>query len=134
MYITAQGALMKGRRDTIRKLYRQGIVEFFGSGDKDIDNYLVKAVKKDVHFGDRAPGQWSPNSVLEIYCESGIPNATDINEFVWEGKYYCSYNSDKWCRIDEYVNLALAGMGKAGSVYHEPYNSAVISIHWSCRR
>jgi hypothetical protein len=116
---------------TIANHYRDGLQQVFGCGDAELDEYLVKALKKDVHRSSEAPGQWSPSSVLEIYCESGIPNATDINEFEWEGKYHCSYNSDKWYKVDQYVNQTLALEGYSARVYYEPYNSAVINIHWS---
>jgi len=116
---------------TIANHYRDGLQQVFGCGDAELDEYLVKALKKDVHRSSEAPGQWSPSSVLEIYCEGGIPNATDINEFEWEGKYHCSYNSDKWHKVDQYVNQTLALEGYAARVYYEPYNNAVVNIHWS---
>ena len=120
---------------TIAKHYREGLLQVFG-GDPDApDEYLVKALKKDVHKSSEAPGQWSPHSILEIYCEGGIPNATDINEFPpmpefgFEGG--CFYNSDQWAKVDQYVNQTLALEGYAHRVYHEPYNSAVVNIGWS---
>jgi hypothetical protein len=122
-------------RATIRKLYRNAIVNVFGCDDKELDAQLSKAVKEDVHLGDRAPGQWSPESVLEIYCENGIPNASDINDFTaeaiefgWDPSNAVSYNSDKWDTIDGLVNLMLEATGKRERYYHEPYNSAVISV------
>ena len=122
-------------RATIRKLYRNAIVNVFGCDDKELDAQLLKAVKEDVHLGDRAPGQWSPESVLEIYCENGIPNASDINDFTAEAiEFGCdpsnavSYNSDKWDMIDGLVNLMLEATGKRERYYHEPYSSAVISV------
>jgi len=122
-------------RATIRKLYRNAIVNVFGCDDKELDAQLSKAVKEDVHLGDRAPGQWSPESVLEIYCENGIPNASDINDFTaeaiefgWDPSSAVSYNSDKWDTIDGLVNLMLEATGKRERYYHETYNSAVISV------
>jgi len=115
---------------TVANLYRDGLTQVFGD-PKCPDEYLVKALKRDVHRASEAPGQWSPESLLEIYCEGGIPNATDINEFTWEGKYHCSYNSEKWCKVDQYVNQTLALEGYAHRVYHEPYNAAVVNIGWS---
>jgi hypothetical protein len=115
---------------TIAKHYRDGLLQAFGNPE-DPDEYLVNALKKDVHRASEAPGQWSPGSILEIYCEGGIPNATDINEFVWKGKHHCSYNSEKWCKVDQYVNQSLALEGYAQRVYHEPYNNAVVNIGWS---
>ena len=47
------------RRDTIRKLYRDAIVQVFGCGDSELDSDLLRAVKSDVHYSDRAPGQWT---------------------------------------------------------------------------
>jgi len=122
-------------RATIRKLYRDAILQVFGCGDKKLDAYLTKAVKRDVYLGDKAPGEWAPESVLEIYCESGIPNATDINDFSYEARASgldpsqgVSYNSDSWCMVDGLVNLMLEAMGKRERFYHEPYNAAVINV------
>jgi len=126
------------RRDTVRKLYRDAILQVFGCDDSELDADLAKALKKDVHYSDCAPGEWSPDSVLEIYCESGIPNATDINDFRAEAIEFglspenaVSYNSDKWCDVDGVVNLMLEAMGKYERYYHEPQNSAVVNVYRS---
>ena len=120
---------------TIANLYREGLLQAFSAGSDEEDEYLVKALKKDVHKASDAPGQWSPGSILEIYCEGGIPNATDINEvppmpeFGFKGG--CFYNADKWAKVDQYVNQTLALEGYYHRVYHEPYNNAVVNIGWS---
>jgi hypothetical protein len=126
---------MKIRKDTIRKLYRDAIVQVFGCGEKDLDQDLLKAIKADVHYGADAPGQWSPSSVLEIYCESGIPNATDINDFGAEAIEFgfdpseaVCYNSDRWAEVDNLVNLYLEAVGHSERFYHEPCNAAVVNI------
>jgi len=124
--------MLRPRRSTIRKLYRDAIIEYHGCGDKGLDEHLLRAVKKDIHIAGRGPGGWvNSDEVLEIYCESGIPNASDINEFHFEGQYHVSYNSDKWCRMDDWVNLALKSQGYTTRVHHEPFNGAVIGIYWS---
>ncbi len=122
-------------RATVRKLYRDAIIQTFGCGDKEIDAQLLKAVKEDVHYGDKSPGQWCNNSVLEIYCENGIPNASDINDWTAEALEFgfstegaVTYNSDKWDKIDGLVNLMLEAMGKRERYQHEPYNSAVVGV------
>ena len=75
------------RRDTIRKLYRDGIIQEFGCGDKDLDAPLSKAIRSEIHLAGRGPGEWvDQEEVLEIYCESGIPNASDIEDFYSEYK------------------------------------------------
>ena len=120
---------------TVANLYREALTQVFGGDPDNPDEYLVKALKKDIHRASEAPGQWSPHSLLEIYCEGGIPNATDINEFPpmpefgFEGG--CFYNSDQWAKVDQYVNQTLALQGYAERVYHEPYNNAVVNIGWS---
>ena len=121
---------------TIANHYRDGLQQVFGCGDARLDEYLVKALKKDVHKASEAPGQWSPGTILEIYCEGGIPNATDINEFppmpeFGTAEWSFSYNADKWAKVDQYVNQTLALEGYAVRVYHEPYNNAVVNIGWS---
>lgn len=120
---------------TIANAYRDGLLQVFGCNDAELDEYLVKALNKDVHKASEAPGQWSPGSILEIYCEDGIPNATDINsfppmpEFGYKGG--TTYNSDQWYKVDQYVNQTLALQGYRERVYHEPYNNAVVNIGWS---
>lgn len=121
---------------TIANLYREGLIHVFGGDPANPDEYLVKALEKDVHRASGAPGQWSPSSILEIYCEGGIPNATDINEFppmpefgLMQGT--CTYNSDAWAKVDQYVNQTLGLQGYHHTVYHEPYNNAVVNIGWS---
>ena len=128
------------RRDTIRRLYREAIFAIFGIDDPDPifdedNDRLKRAIKKDVHYGKDAPGGWCTDSILEIYCESGIPNASDINDFSAEMREFglegnaVSYNSDKWTLVDDYVNLFLEATGSPRRFYHEPFNNAVINIH-----
>ena len=119
-------------RRTVKNLYRDAILQVFGSGDKEADKSLIEAVASDIHFGDEAPGEWSPDSVLEIYCENGIPNATDIfypQDYGFEGS--ASYNSESWADIDGVVNLMLEAMQRPERFHHEPYNGAVINIYRS---
>jgi len=119
-------------RATIKKLYREAIVQVFGCNDAELDERLLASVNKDIHLGDKSPGQWSPGSILEIYCENGIPNATDYFNPAWHGfPGKASYNCDKWETIDGVVNLMLEAMGKDERYYHEPYNAAVINIYKS---
>lgn len=126
------------RRNQVRKLYREAILQVFGTGDTKLDADLLKALKKDIHYGEEAPGGWSPNSVLEIYCESGIPNATDVHDFRAEAREFgfdpsnaISYNSDKWDEIDGVVNLLLEATGKFERYHHEPQNGAVVNVYLS---
>ena len=133
--------MKKVRRDTIRNLYRQAIIQYFGVGQDDaVENvYLQTAVKRDIHIAGKGPGQWvSSHGVLEIYCEGGIPNATDIQDWRWveaefgvAPKEPVTYNSDKWDKIDKYVNLGLKAQGRPERVFHEPHNAAVVAVHWS---
>ena len=124
------------RRDTIRKKYREAIIKYWGSGDKEIDRDLNESLKKDVHIAGKAPGGWvCEEGVLEIYCESGIPNASDIHEFPpmpdvgYKGG--CHYNCETWFKIDAWVNLWLEATGRSERVFHEPHNGGVIAVHWS---
>ena len=120
--------MKRTRRDTVRRLYREAILEYFGESD-----HLREAVKRDVHCANKAPGEWvGAHGVLEIYCEGGIPNASDIIEPGWYGlEGPTHYNSDTWAKADDWVNLGLAALGKTDRVHHEPWNSAVIGVYWS---
>ena len=42
---------------TIANAYRDGLLHVFGYGDPKEDEYLVKALAKDVHKSSEAPGQ-----------------------------------------------------------------------------
>jgi hypothetical protein len=116
---------------TIANLYRDGLRQVFGCGDADLDADLIKALERDVHKGADAPGGWSPSSILEIYCEGGIPNASDIESFEWEDKVHFYYASERWDKVDQYVNQTLRLMGYPHQVYYEPYNGAVVSVNWN---
>jgi hypothetical protein len=119
-------------RGTIRRLYREALVNVFGAGCPEIDDYLLESVKSDIHLGGQDPGGWSSKgAALSIYCESGIPNATDIIDPSWfgvEGKV--TYNSDKWSTVDETVNLMLDVTHPGNRIYHEPVNSAVVNVYF----
>ena len=128
--------MKRTRKDTVRRLYREAIVKYWylDTGDKHISETL----KRDVHLAGDAPGQWvSDEGVLEIYCESGIPNASDIQDFSAEAREFgvdpkdaVCYHSDVWHKIDSWVNLGLKAMGRYDQVSHEPQNSAVIGVYW----
>jgi len=118
------------RRDTVRKLYQDAMLQVFGVGNKEFDNDLKEALVTDIHYGDQSPDQWSPDSVLEVYCENGIPNATDISVLSWQcssGKV--SHNCEKWYMVDDLVNLMLEAMERPERYRHEPYNSTVVNIY-----
>ena len=101
----------------VRDAYRRAIAKVWGLKQKDI--------KQDIHIGSRAPGQWAPQSVVEIYCERHIPNATD---FMYT-EVGTVYNSESWVKIDELANQFIQekhpGLHR---FHHEPYNNAVINI------
>ena len=105
----------------------------FGSGDNELDKSLLSALKKDIHIAGHGPGEWvDEHGVLEIYCESGIPNATDIHDFRdFDSRAAVVYNSEQWCKIDSWVNLGLKALGRRDKVHHEPFNGAVVGVYWS---
>ena len=124
------------RRDTIRKLYREAILQVFGCDDKELDSDLVNALKKDILVAHRNTDDGGP--ILDVYCENGIPNASDIQDFRAEAAEFgidpsnaVSYNSDKWDDIDGVVNLLLEAMGKHERYHHEPYNTGVVNVYLS---
>jgi len=122
-------------RASVRKAYRNAILEVFGCGDKDLDKHLLKAVKADMHLGGKDPGGYGDNALLSIYCENGIPNASDIHDFTYEYQEFgvagnpFSYNSEKWDNIDAIVNLLLEATGKLYRVHHEPHCNAVVNVY-----
>ena len=69
----------------VRDAYRRSIAKVWGLKQKDI--------KGDIHIAYRAPGQWSPDSSVEIYCEGLFPNATDVHYSV-----FCSPHSNSICQ------------------------------------
>tara|TARA_A100001011_G_scaffold399560_2_gene508840 strand:+ start:2102 stop:2440 length:339 start_codon:yes stop_codon:yes gene_type:complete len=101
----------------VRDAYRRSIAKVWGLKQKDI--------KGDIHIASRAPGQWSPNSTVEIYCEGHIPNATDIHY----SEFGTFYHSESWVKIDIMANQFIQKKHPyAPKFYHEPYNSAVVNI------
>jgi hypothetical protein len=119
---------MSVTKATIKRLYVDAIMRYQHAEDE-------KQVRKDVHTGGNGPGGWADHALLEIYCESGIMNASDIHEHPpmpeFDYKGGCHYNSDMWCNMDEYVNLMLQAQGCNRKVYHEPINGAVVSVCWA---
>jgi len=108
---------MKVPNCDVRDAYRRAIAKVWGLKQKDI--------KKDIHIGAAAPGQWSPQSVVEIYCEGNIPNASDVHS----SELGTFYHSDTWYKIDEMANNLIRAKHPAASrFHHEPYNNAVINI------
>lgn len=125
----------------VKKLYQDAIFQVFGIKSKDpifkSDNRRLKlAIKEGVHLVKDAPGDFGNSwDTLEIYCENGIPNATDIHDFSAEAAEFglnisnaVQHNSDKWEQIDGIVNLYLEAIGTYRRYHHEPYNDAVIII------
>jgi len=113
----------------VRDAYRKAIAKCWHLKQKDI--------KKDIHLANKAPGQWCQGAVLEIYCESGIPNASDIQDFSYEAREFgmnpadaIVYHSDVWAKIDKMANelLAAKGAGTYQKYYTEPQNSAVLGV------
>ena len=120
-----QGDKMKVASCIIRDAYRRAIAKTFGLKQKDI--------KRDIHIGRKAPGQWSPGSIVEIYCENEIPNATDYFDPSWHGfPGQISYNSEQWVKVDEMANGFIQKKHPGAlKFFHEPYNNAVVNIYWS---
>ena len=101
----------------VRDAYRRAIAKVWGLKQKDI--------KRDIHIGSRAPGQWSPSSAVEIYCEGNIPNATGMHC----SEFGTFYHSESWFQIDDMANQIIQTKHPGSQkFYHEPYNNAVINI------
>jgi hypothetical protein len=108
---------MKVPNCDVRDAYRRAIAKVWGLKQKDI--------KRDIHIGSSAPGQWSPSSAVEIYCEGHIPNATDA--FCTE--FGTVYHSENWFEIDDLANSFIQKKHPGGQrFYHEPCNSAVVNV------
>ena len=108
---------MKVPNCDVRDAYRRAIAKVWGLKQKDI--------KRDIHIGSRAPGQWSPESTVEIYCEGCIPNATDV----FYSEFGTFYNSESWVKIDDMANGFIQKKHPgAQKFHHEPYNNAVITV------
>ena len=130
--------IKKINRATLRKAYRDALAQVFGCGDKTLDKDLLSSLKKDVHLGGRDPGEYGTHALLSIYCESGIPNASDIHdlrdfarEFGCDPSQAVVYNDERWSTVDDIVNLYLSALNIPSRVYHEPVNNAVVNIYAS---
>jgi|TARA_R110000744_G_scaffold82313_2_gene161711 hypothetical protein len=112
----------------VRYAYVQAIRErWFHDGE----GMLRKDFDKDIHIGGEAPGNWSPNSLVEIYCEDGIPNASDVHSFAEIGGG-THYNIEDWISIDARANQLLDEANRSDlHAYTEAHNSAVLSVYLS---
>ena len=130
---------MKCTNAKVKKMYQDAIFQVFGIDDDDpifeeSNARLKRAIKRDVHLAKKAPGQWCPFSTLEIYCENGIPNASDVHDFGAEMREFgiegesVAYNHDKWIQVDGLVNLLAEAYGWHERFSHEPYSDAVVTI------
>jgi len=111
---------MKIANCNVRDAYRQAIAKVWGLKQKDI--------KDDIHIGNKAPGQWSDGrATLEIYCENGIPNATDMHY----SEFGTFYHSESWCKIDDKANELLRKKfpGSHTRFHCEPYNNAIVCVY-----
>ena len=94
----------------VRDAYRKAIAKVWGLKQKDI--------KRDIHISANAPGQWSPSSTVEIYCEGHIPSATST-----------IFSFENWIKVDDVANQILQEKYPGSQkFYHEPYNNAVINV------
>lgn len=121
---------MKVTKATIKKLYVDAIMKYQYAEDET-------KIRKDVHTGGNAPGNWAPHALLEIYCENGIMNATDIQDFSAEAAEFgvdpadaVCYHADIWANMDEYVNLMLQAQGCNNKCYSEGVNGGVVAVYW----
>jgi hypothetical protein len=116
--------------EIIRKAYVRALTEHF-----ELDEAKVN---KDVHDARSAPGQWSPSSEIEIYCEDEIPNASDYHdmrpyaaEFGLDPStmgYYC--HAEQWDKVNELANKYIKEkLPQSPRHWHEPYNNAVVNIY-----
>ena len=89
-------------------------------------------VEKDVRVSAIVGNEWSKGSLIEIYCEQDIPNASDFFDPLDWGMSGCVvYNSDKWNEVDKLANdFIRARTFNFKSVYHEPYNNAVVVVNY----
>ena len=111
---------MKVSNSDVRHAYQRAISRVWGLKQKDI--------KQDIHVGSRAPGQWSPRSAVEIYCENNIPNASDMH-YSEMGTFY---HSEVWFKIDDMANQFIQKKHPGATRYHhEPYNNAVVNVYKS---
>jgi len=111
---------MKVSNSDVKNAYQRAISKVWGLKQKNI--------KEDIHIGSRAPGQWSPRSVVEIYCENNIPNASDMH-YSEIGTFY---HSEHWFKIDNMANQFIQKRYPGSARYHhEPYNNAVVNVYKS---
>lgn len=109
----------------VRNAYVQAIRERWTPGEGSI---LREDFDKDVHVGGEAPGGWAPRALVEIYCEDGIPNASDVNDWSDFGGGV-TYNCEEWFAIDKRVYEILVEKGRTDiRPYTESHNHAVLSV------
>jgi hypothetical protein len=92
---------------------RESILEVLGDYIHEDPARAREIVERDTYLGSEAPGQWSPESVVEIYCENGIPS----------GYFDFDFLGEKWCEISKAIQ-------KRGFAMHcQHHNAAVINVY-----
>jgi hypothetical protein len=104
------------RRTSVRKAYREAILQVFGCGVSADDLHLLRACKESIFLGGKDPCGWSSDdAVLCIYTENGIPTNGDPD---------CrTLYMDMWFEVDR---IAFEKLGI--HYYTEMQNPAVVCV------
>lgn len=137
----------------IGRLFKAAILEMMGN--------LVteEIVERDVRIAPTHQEWISAEGILEVACEGGIMNASDVEVFYWDDREIVARYADTWDKITETVNERLCTarielghalwrhrFGSAGLrlfagsrqwstvasvVHYEPYNSAIVGVYFT---
>ena len=104
----------------IARLFRAAILEAMeGLVTQEI-------VERDVRIAPTAQEWVSDDAILEIACESGIMNASDVERFYWDNREIVVRYADTWDKITKAVNEQL----DLAQVHYEPHNSAIVGVYF----
>ena len=105
------------RRTSVRKAYREAILQVFGNGEQDL--HLLEACKENIFLGGKDPFSYSSSkAVLCIYTENGIPTNGDPSCSVISSHYM-----DMWLEVDRIASDELGT-----HYYTEMQNPAVVCV------
>jgi hypothetical protein len=105
----------------LARLFRSAILEAMeGLVTQEIVERDVRVVPTEQEWVDGS-------AALEICCESGIMNASDVEVLYWDGREIVVRYADTWDKITAQINKQLPPYAQ---VHYEPYNSAIVGVYF----
>ena len=86
---------------------KSAILKEFGGYISESGERAMEIIDQSVYTGKGDPGQWSPDALAVIHCESGVPHG-----------YYNHYIGERWYKVGDELDVII-----------EDYNCAVKCVY-----